>query len=187
MCARLRVRVQSSLINSLARRKLVSVSKTPGHTKYLQTLFLNPHTRLCDCPGLVFPAVDLPKALQTLAGSFPIAQTRDPYSAVRLLAERVPLEKVYKLRPTPVDERGEYTYAEGEEGEGGWEWTAWSICEAFAYQKGYRNRHGVLDLYRAANAICRDALEGVVVLVTHSRTSPHRTHRTATTQHRQAR
>ena len=171
---------KSSLINSLCRRKLVSVSKTPGHTKYLQTLFLNPHTRLCDCPGLVFPALDLPKAMQTLAGSFPIAQTRDPYSAVRLLAETVPLEKVYKLQPTPVDERGEYTYGDGEEGEAGWEWTAWSICEAFAYQKGYRNRHGALDLYRAANQLCRDALEGTTVMVhnsyTHATHTPHARH-----------
>ena len=153
---------KSSLINSLAHRKLVSVSKTPGHTKYLQTLFLNRYTRLCDAPGLVFPAVDMPRALQVLAGCFPIAQTRDPYSAVKLLAECVPLERVYKLRPVPVDERGEHTYEE----EGKWEWTAWSLCEAMAWQKGYRNKHGVLDLYRAANAILRDELDGTVVMYT---------------------
>ena len=153
---------KSSLINSLAHRKLVSVSKTPGHTKYLQTLFLNRYTRLCDAPGLVFPAVDMPRALQVLAGCFPIAQTRDPYSAVKLLAECVPLEKVYKWRPVPVDDRGEWTYEE----EGKWEWTAWSMCEAMAWQKGYRNKHGVLDLYRAANAILRDELDGTVVMYT---------------------
>ena len=153
---------KSSLINSLAHRKLVSVSKTPGHTKYLQTLFLNRYTRLADAPGLVFPAVDMPRALQVLAGCFPIAQTRDPYSAVKLLAECVPLERVYKLRPVPVDERGEWTYEE----EGRWEWTAWSLCEAMAWQKGYRNKHGVLDLYRAANAILRDELDGTVVMYT---------------------
>ena len=157
---------KSSLINSLAHRKLVSVSKTPGHTKYLQTLFLNRYTRLCDAPGLVFPAVDMPRALQVLAGCFPIAQTRDPYSAVKLLAECVPLERVYKLRPVPVDDRGEWTY----EDDGKWEWTAWSVCEAMAWQKGYRNKHGVLDLYRAANAILRDELDGTVVMYT---TPPH--------------
>lgn len=42
---------KSSVINALAGRKVVSVSSTPGHTKALQTLFLNPYTRLCDCPG----------------------------------------------------------------------------------------------------------------------------------------
>ena len=48
---------KSTLINALAGKRVVSVSKTPGHTKHLQTIFLNERTRLCDCPGLVFPRV----------------------------------------------------------------------------------------------------------------------------------
>lgn len=43
--------------------KVVSVSRTPGHTKHFQTIFLTPSVRLCDCPGLVFPS-KLPKPLQ---------------------------------------------------------------------------------------------------------------------------
>lgn len=43
--------------------KVVSVSRTPGHTKHFQTIFLTPSVRLCDCPGLVFPS-KLPKSLQ---------------------------------------------------------------------------------------------------------------------------
>lgn len=65
---------KSSLINALAGKKVVSVSRQPGHTKHLQTLFLNASTRLCDCPGLVFPAVDVPKEMQVLAGVVPIPQ-----------------------------------------------------------------------------------------------------------------
>jgi ribosome biogenesis GTPase A len=34
----------------------VSVSRTPGHTKYFQTYYLTPTVKLCDCPGLVFPS-----------------------------------------------------------------------------------------------------------------------------------
>lgn len=41
----------------------VSTSKTPGHTKHLQTIFLTPTVRLCDCPGLVFPSL-IEKQLQ---------------------------------------------------------------------------------------------------------------------------
>jgi ribosome biogenesis GTPase A len=48
---------KSSLLNSLKGRKCVSVSKTPGHTKHLQTIFLTKNVRLCDCPGLVFPSL----------------------------------------------------------------------------------------------------------------------------------
>ncbi len=48
---------KSSLLNSLFGKKVVSVSKTPGHTKHLQTLYLTSSIRLCDCPGLVFPSL----------------------------------------------------------------------------------------------------------------------------------
>lgn len=48
---------KSSLLNSLNGRKVVSVSRTPGHTKHLQTIFLTKNVRLCDCPGLVFPSL----------------------------------------------------------------------------------------------------------------------------------
>ena len=48
---------KSSLLNSLFGKKVVSVSKTPGHTKHLQTLYLTNTVRLCDCPGLVFPSL----------------------------------------------------------------------------------------------------------------------------------
>lgn len=97
---------KSTVINALAGRKVVSVSNTPGHTKALQTLFLNPFTRLADSPGLIFPAVDIPRALQVIAGSFPIAQTRDPYMAVKFIAERIPLQKIYNLKPLPEEEAG---------------------------------------------------------------------------------
>ncbi|KAL6045209.1 Guanine nucleotide-binding protein-like 1 [Balamuthia mandrillaris] len=55
---------KSSLINGLVGRKVVSTSSTPGHTKFLQTIFLTKDIRLCDCPGLTFPSVDMPRPLQ---------------------------------------------------------------------------------------------------------------------------
>ena len=54
---------KSSLMNGLVGHKVVSVSKTPGHTKHFQTIYLTPHVKLCDCPGLVFPSL-VPKSLQ---------------------------------------------------------------------------------------------------------------------------
>lgn len=54
---------KSSLMNAIMGKKVVSVSKTPGHTKHFQTIFLTPNVKLCDCPGLVFPS-QVPKALQ---------------------------------------------------------------------------------------------------------------------------
>lgn len=54
---------KSSLMNAIMGKKVVSVSKTPGHTKHFQTIFLTRNVKLCDCPGLVFPS-KVPKALQ---------------------------------------------------------------------------------------------------------------------------
>jgi hypothetical protein len=78
----------------------------------VQTNFLTEHIRLCDCPGLIFPSL-VPKRLQVsgtadgvfpflltepsslacflslhqqvLAGEYPVAQVREPYSAIYYL------------------------------------------------------------------------------------------------------
>lgn len=62
----------------------VAVSSHPGRTKHYQTHFV-PTTSLvlCDCPGLVFPRFGVGLPLQTIAGSYPIARCRDPYSVIR--------------------------------------------------------------------------------------------------------
>jgi ribosome biogenesis GTPase A len=176
---------KSSLINALAGRKLLSVSIAPGHTKYLQTLFLNRATRLCDCPGLIAPATatGMPKAVQVLSGHFPIAQTRDPYSAVQFLAERMPLETIYKLSPpasslhpppaatsSASDSLAAPTSAtiqqqqQQQQHPPPFEWSAWAICEGVAQKKGFFNRQGAPDVYRAANLILREVLDGKIAL-----------------------
>ena len=87
---------KSSLINSLMGKRVVSVSKTPGHTKHFQTIYITPSIVLCDCPGLVFPSL-VPKQLQVLLGSFPISQVKEPFSVVQYIAERVNLPNLLQL------------------------------------------------------------------------------------------
>ena len=139
---------KSSLINSLLGRKQVSVSRTPGHTKHFQTIFLTKTVRLSDCPGLVFPS-KVPKPLQVLMGSFPIAQVREPYSVVLYLAERLELPQVLNLS-LPAEEQF---------------WSAYTIAQAWAEQRGFfTSRTSRPDTFRAANEILRMALEGVICL-----------------------
>ena len=87
---------KSSLINSLMGKRVVSVSKTPGHTKHFQTIYITKFVILCDCPGLVFPSL-VPKPLQILLGSFPIAQVKEPISVVQYIAERIDLPSVLRI------------------------------------------------------------------------------------------
>ncbi|KAL0485783.1 guanine nucleotide-binding protein-like GNL1 [Acrasis kona] len=141
---------KSCLLNGLVGRTVASASYTPGHTKHFQTYFVSKHVRLCDSPGLVFPAVDMPRALQVLCGLYPISQTREPYSAIRYLSERVPIELIYGLSDLP---------------DGFDEWSPWALCEAYAIKKRYFTpKRARPDVYRAANEILRDVLYGRVLM-----------------------
>ncbi len=84
---------KSSLINSIVGKKVVSTSKTAGHTKHYQTIHISKHIRLCDCPGLIFP-MKVPKWLQILSGLYNVAQVRDPYLPIYHLAQLMNLQKV---------------------------------------------------------------------------------------------
>lgn len=147
---------KSSLINGLVGRKVVSVSRTPGHTRYFQTYFLTPSVKLCDCPGLIFPSL-LPRQLQVLAGIYPIAQIQEPYTSVGYLASRIPVQALLHLRhPEAEDPSAEHP------------WCAWDICEAWAEKRGYKTAKAARnDVYRAANSLLRLAVDGRLSLCFH--------------------
>lgn len=139
---------KSSLLNAIMGKKVVSVSKTPGHTKHFQTIWLTNTVRLCDCPGLVFPS-KVQKVQQILMGSFPIAQVREPFSTVQYIAERVDLPQLLKLQ-----------HPEGDD-----EWSATDVCDGWALKRGfYTAKAARLDSYRAANHLLRMALDGKITV-----------------------
>lgn len=165
---------KSSFMNALIGKKVVSVSRTPGHTKHFQTIFLTPNIRLCDCPGLVFPSY-YPKQLQVLMGCYPISQLREPNSSIQYLAERVNMVEKLKLRPVdeirhekPALNNRNYVPTAVESDKPGSklagtseEWSAYTICESWAVHKGFLTaRSGRPDVYRAANHLLRMALDG---------------------------
>lgn len=124
----------------------MSVSRTPGHTKHFQTIYLTKNVCLCDCPGLVFPST-VPKQFQILMGSFPIAQVREPYTTIKFMAERVDLPKLLRLQHQDNDVT----------------WSAMDICDSWAAKRNYHTAKAArLDTYRAANSLLRMALEGKI-------------------------
>ncbi|XP_053147828.1 guanine nucleotide-binding protein-like 1 isoform X3 [Hemicordylus capensis] len=140
---------KSSLINGLVGHKVVSVSRTPGHTKYFQTYFLTPTVKLCDCPGLIFPSLVV-RQQQILAGIYPISQIQEPYTSVGHMAVRIPIQALLKLKHPDV-----------EHGKPEPPWCAWDICEAWAEKRGYKTAKGARnDVYRAANSLLRLAVDG---------------------------
>lgn len=145
---------KSSLLNAIIGKKVVSVSRTPGHTKHFQTIYLTENVRLCDCPGLVFPS-STPRNLQILIGSYPIAQVRVAIASVKYLAEHIDLIKLLNINPTMVQNwntKNDY-------------WSAYRICEAWAIKRGFlTSKAGRPDTSRAANNILRMALDGQIVM-----------------------
>lgn len=139
---------KSSLINALMGKKVVSVSRTPGHTKHFQTIFLTSNVRLCDCPGLVFPS-KVARPLQILVGSFPIAHLREPYTTVAYLAKYLNLPELLKIKHPSDDDS----------------WSAYDVCEAWAIKRGFMTKRAARpDEARAANHLLRYSLEGRICL-----------------------
>jgi ribosome biogenesis GTPase A len=139
---------KSCVLNSLVKKHVVSVSSTPGHTKHLQTYFVSQHVRLCDSPGMVFPAIGMPKELQIISGLYPIAQVREQYSSIQYVAQRVDLVGLLKLKlPEDYDV-----------------WSAWAICEAYANRCRYvTKKQGRPDVYRAGNELLRMIFSGEIL------------------------
>ncbi|XP_012676935.2 guanine nucleotide-binding protein-like 1 [Clupea harengus] len=151
---------KSSVLNSLVGKKVVSVSRTPGHTKYFQTYYLTPTVKLCDCPGLVFPS-RVNKQLQILAGIYPVSQLQEPYSSVGYLCERTPFLSILKLKHPDREEKPH----EAQPGPGQEKWTAWDVCEAWAERRGYKTAKAARnDVYRSANSLLRLAVDGRLCL-----------------------
>eukprot|EP00931_Biecheleriopsis_adriatica_P100058 TRINITY_DN7502_c0_g1_i2.p1 TRINITY_DN7502_c0_g1~~TRINITY_DN7502_c0_g1_i2.p1 ORF type:complete len:541 (-),score=96.07 TRINITY_DN7502_c0_g1_i2:167-1654(-) len=142
---------KSSIINAIFGRKLVSTSITPGHAKHFQTRFLSRGVCFCDSPGIVCPKLGVPKPLQTLFGSYRIAQVREPFHIIRFLAERCwpPLPELLKI-----------TAFKDQDALKNEPWSPLSICEAFARKNGCMRKGDHVDPYRAANHILKTALNG---------------------------
>ncbi|KAF2357303.1 GTP binding domain [Trinorchestia longiramus] len=145
---------KSSLINAILGQRKVSVSHTPGHTKHFQTHYLTQDrsVMLCDCPGLIFPAV-CPYKLQVLSGTFPVSQVRAPMSVVGFLAAHINVPRALGLTFSQ-----EYLEDCGAKPQ----WTPFYISEAWAVKRNYRikGRGGRPDASRAANELVRFSLAG---------------------------
>lgn len=147
---------KSSTINALLGAHRVAVSSHPGKTKHYQTHYMTPTLMLCDCPGVVFPKLDVPLPIQVVFGCYRIASVRDPVSVAKYLAERHSprIHEVLRLSKAVEDSSLARHLPDGE-------WSAAEVCEAVGARFGWRNRRGgVLDAHRAANWLLRAALAG---------------------------
>jgi ribosome biogenesis GTPase A len=167
---------KSTLMNAMAGQKVTSTSATPGHTKHIQTWYIQKCDKssrvamLCDSPGLVVPRSryieilssacldmkeDTAHVLYQLLGIIPFAQIREPYSAVRFMAERFDLSRMYGIssRDFPEDDDD-------------FSCSPYALCEAMAKKRQWRvsKSHGRYDAHRAGLEFIRDVATGVFPL-----------------------
>ena len=142
---------KSSLINALMGKKVVSVSRTPGHTKHFQTIYLTKSVRLCDCPGLVFPSIS-PVELQVISGSYPIAQYSDPLGALHYVGTLIDLPKRLNLQQCIENDNRNEKNA----------WSSFNIADAWAIKRGYfmKMKGARPDVNRSSNELLRFTLSG---------------------------
>jgi len=85
---------KSSTINMILSKKRVSVSATPGKTKFIQTIE-TPEFTLLDCPGLVFPRHS--KIELMLMGILNIDQTTDLSKYEHYVVEKIGVERLMRF------------------------------------------------------------------------------------------
>ena len=89
---------KSSVINSLKKTKVASVSNVPGHTKTVQEIHLDKNVRLLDCPGVVFSDENADSAL--LRNVIRVEDLPDPCIPVEIITRKVTkdiLRKIYNV------------------------------------------------------------------------------------------
>jgi len=150
---------KSSVINALFGAKKVSMSRTPGKTKHLQTLELSESSiTLCDCPGLVFPSVVATRAHLVINGTVPLDELRDFIDPIRLIVGKIGSEPILKRYGVSASEVRDGAIRRGV-GEASDEMAHQVLC-GLATHRHHFLRVGVPDETWAARRVLRDFCSG---------------------------
>ncbi|KRZ58005.1 Large subunit GTPase 1 -like protein [Trichinella nativa] len=144
---------KSSTINKLLQRKKVAVSKTPGKTKHLQTLYLDDELILCDAPGLVFPAATFRREHMVLNGMLSSNVVSDYVTPVRQLCSVLPLyvfESIYGIVLSEEQQAAEQANPDNAD----------VLLNALAYRRGFMSAKGLPDRSRSARQLIQDCVIG---------------------------
>lgn len=150
---------KSSVINALFGAKKVSMSRTPGKTKHLQTLELaDSGITLCDCPGLVFPSVVATKAQLIINGTVPITELREFFSPVELVVDKIGPDAILRKYGVSESEVKDGAIRRGVGGEK--DAMSHQVLCGIATHRQHFLRVGVPDETWAARRILRDFCTG---------------------------
>ena len=150
---------KSSVINALFGVKKVSMSRTPGKTKHLQTLELaDSNITLCDCPGLVFPSIVATRSHLVINGTVPLDELKDFVDPIRLIVAKIGPEPILKKYGVSAAEVKDGAIRRGV-GEASDEMAHQVLCGLATHRQHFL-RVGVPDETWAARRILKDYCTG---------------------------
>lgn len=152
---------KSTLVNTLAQRKVANVGDEPAVTKSQQIVQLENGMILFDNPGIMWPKIEDPGGALRLAFGGAIPDTALDYENVALfgagfLLQRYPelVLKRYKLTELPVD--------------------ANALIDEIGRQRGALRAGGMIDRQKAANILIHDFRTGALGRISLERPSEKR-------------
>jgi len=137
---------KSSIINSLKRSKVASVSNVPGHTRVKQEVVLDKNIKLMDCPGVVFSKND-PNSLM-MKNVVRVEDLNDPISVVENILKKVEQDTLVELYEIPKFN------------------TTNEFLAFIARKRGKLIKTGIPDFDKAARLVLKDWNDGKIKFYT---------------------
>lgn len=157
---------KSTLVNTLARRKVAKVGDEPAVTKAEQVVILDNGIVLSDNPGILWPKIDDPRSGLCLALGGAIPDSAIDYETVGLFAaavlgERYPaaLAARYKLAEVPAVSSASGAPPSARD-------AASALLDAIGRKRGCLKQGGVIDRAKASNILIHDFRSGALGRIT---------------------
>ncbi len=139
---------KSTILNSLAGKKIAKTGNVPAITRYQQRTSLNNNIDIYDTPGILWPVIEPKKKSYLLAASGAISDTAIDYNdiaffAASLLIKRYPqllMQRYPFLKTLPNDEL--------------------TLIEKIGSARGCLKKGGIIDYYKASELLIREIRAG---------------------------
>ena len=141
---------KSTILNSLAGKKIAKTGNVPAITRHQQRTSLKNNIDIYDTPGILWPVIEPPKKAYILAASGAIADTAIDYNdiaffAANLLIKRYPellMQRYPFLETLPNDEL--------------------TLIEKIGSARGCLKKGGIIDYQKASEALIRELRAGKI-------------------------
>lgn len=154
---------KSTIINTLAGKKIAKTGNVPAITRHQQRTSLKNRADIYDTPGILWPVLENENGALRLAASGAISDTAIDYNEIALFA----LSFLMMRYPGRLMERYGITI---EDGAGVESWTdqdaSLPILEEIGKKRGCLKKGGIIDYQKASETLIRDLRSGKLGRIT---------------------